>query len=1087
MGVKNKNIEDFYPLSPMQQGILFHSLAEPKSGVYFEQFSWNLWGKLNIQAFRRAWQHIVERHSILRTCFVWEGLKEPVQIVHRQVNLPWQEYNWQVLSPEEQRQKLEFFLQSDRSSGFELKQPPLIRLTLIQLSDISYNFTWSHQHLLLDGWSVASVFKEVLAGYKAFSADREVHLETVRPYRDYIVWLQQQNLSEAEAFWRQTLKGFTTPTQLSVSKGASLLTQTDSYDEGKLKLSVVTTAALQSLAKQYQLTLNTLVQGAWALLLSRYSGQEDVVFGAVTSGRPDTLGKAESMVGLFINTVPIRVQVSPEEFLLPWLQKIKDQLVEARQYEYYPLVKVQGWSEVPKGVSLFESIVVFENYTVDASVRHRDINLEVEDFYSFEKTNYPITLTVISGDEFLLKITCNDSDRFDSETINRMLGHLQTLLESMVINPQQRLGELSLLTEPERHQLLVEWNQTQIEYSKEQCIHELFETQVERTPYAIAIVFEDQQLTYGELNKRANQLAHYLRSLGVKPEVLVGICVERSLDMVIGLLAILKAGGAYVPLDPNYPQERIAFILKDTQAPVLLTQASLVQEIPQHQAQVVYLDTDWHLIAQHRQENVFSELTTDNLAYVIYTSGSTGKPKGVMVKHASTVAMLDWANKTFTPEAWAGVLASTSICFDLSVFEVFVPLCYGGKVILIENALYLATLPAAFGVTLINTVPSVISQLIRNNSIPQTVQTVNIAGEPLQNQLVQQLYQQNNIQQVFNLYGPSEDTTYSTSSWIQKGASNTPPIGRPIHNTQAYLLDRNLQPVPVGVPGILYMSGAGLARGYFNQAELTADKFIPNPYANLPGERLYKTGDLARYLPNGEIEYIGRIDNQVKIRGFRIELGEIETQIGQYPGVQEAVVAVYSSEADSQRIVAYVVPQKEQTLTIPELRGFLELKLPNYMVPAAFVVLETLPLTPNGKVDRKALPIPDTIRPKDKNLVAPRNYVETKLTEIWADVLGVEQVGIFDNFFELGGDSIFAIVIITRANRAGLKLTVKQLFQHQTVADLATVAVTRKASQAEQKVIKNDTPSNFPKANLNQQELDSFLAKITLGNKNQTT
>ncbi|PMB38310.1 non-ribosomal peptide synthetase, partial [Fischerella thermalis CCMEE 5319] len=511
MGVKNKNIEDFYPLSPMQQGILFHSLAAPKSGVYFEQFSWTLRGKLNITAFRRAWQHVVERHSILRTSFVWEGLKEPAQVVHRQVNLPWQEYNWQHLSSDEQQQKLELFLDSDRSSGFELKQPPLMRFTLVQLSDISYNFTWSHHHLLLDGWSVGLVFKEVLACYKAFSNGQDLDLEPIRPYRDYIVWLQQQNLSEAETFWRQMLKGFTTPTQLFVNKGASVLTQTDGYEESELKLSVVTTAALQSVAKQHQLTLNTLVQGAWALLLSRYSGQEDVVFGSVTSGRPPTLAKAESMVGLFINTVPIRVQVSPEELLLPWLEKIKEQLVEVRQYEYCPLVKVQGWSEIPKGLSLFESIVVFQNYAVDASVRQRDINLEIEDFHGFEKTNYPITLTVVPDNELLLKITCDHSDRFDTDTINRMLGHLQTLLEGMAINPQQRLGELSLLTESERHQLLVEWNQTQVEYAQQQCIHELFETQVERTPNAVAVVFESEQLTYRELNTRANQLAHYLR------------------------------------------------------------------------------------------------------------------------------------------------------------------------------------------------------------------------------------------------------------------------------------------------------------------------------------------------------------------------------------------------------------------------------------------------------------------------------------------------------------------------------------------------------------------------------------------------
>ena len=678
MGVKNKNIEDFYPLSPMQQGILYHSLAASQSGTYFEQFSWTLHGKLNITAFHCAWQHIVERHSILRTCFVWQGLKEPIQVVHRQVTLPWQEYNWQHLSPDEQQQKLKVFLESDRSSGLELTQPPLMRFTLVQLSDTSYNFIWSHHHLLLDGWSVGIIFKEVLACYKAFSNSEDVYLEPIRPYRDYIVWLQQQNLSEAETFWRETLKGFTTPTRLWADRGSrKSLNLEDDYTEQEIQLSAVTSAALQSVAQQHQLTLNTLVQGAWALLLSCYSGQEDVVFGAVTSGRPPNLAKAESMVGLFINTLPIRVQVSPKEFLLPWLQKIKDQLIEARQYEYSPLVKVQGWSEVPKGLSLFESIVVFQNYAVDTSVRQRNINFEIEDFHGFERTNYPITLMVSADEKLSLKITCNDSDLF--EAITRMLGHLQTLLEGMITNPQQRLCELSLLTETEQHQLLREWNNTEVEYPQEQCIHELFEAQVERTPDTIAVVFEDEQLTYWELNTRANQLAHYLRSLGVKPEVLVGICVERSLSMVIALVAVLKAGGAYVPLDPSHPKERLGFILENARVPVLLTQVSLLEIMPQQKAQVICLDADWHLIEQQSQENLFFQLTTDNLAYVIYTSGSTGKPKGVQIPHSTLSNFLYSMKEAPGLTSEDTLLAVTTYCFDIAALELFLPIIVGSR------------------------------------------------------------------------------------------------------------------------------------------------------------------------------------------------------------------------------------------------------------------------------------------------------------------------------------------------------------------------------------------------------------------------
>ncbi|WP_407900825.1 amino acid adenylation domain-containing protein, partial [Scytonema sp. NUACC26] len=1045
MGIKNKNIEDFYPLSPMQQGILYHSLAAPKSGVYFNQFSWILQGKLNIIAFHRTWQYVVARHSILRTCFAWEGLKEPAQIVHRQVMLPWQEYNWQHLSPDEQQQKLELFLQSDRSSGFELTQPPLMRLTLIQLSDAYYNFTWSHHHLLLDGWSFATIFKEVFACYKAFSNSEDVYLDPIRPYRDYIVWLQQQNLSEAETFWREALKGFTTPTQLWVDRGArKSLTPQDDYAEQKIQLSALTTAALQSIAQQHQLTLNILVQGAWALLLSCYSGQEDVVFGAVTSGRPPTLAQAESMVGLFINTLPIRVQISPKEFLLPWLQKIKDQLIEAHQYEYCPLVKVQGWSEIPKGLSLFESLVVFENYPVDASVRQRDINFEVDDFHGFERTNYPITLTVNPGKELLLKITYDDSYQFD--TITRMLGHLQTLLEGMVTNLQQRLSELSVLTETERHQLLMEWNDTEVEYSQQICIHELFEVQVEHTPDAIAVVFEDQHLTYWELNVRANQLAHYLRSLGVKPEVLVGICVERSLDMIIGLLAILKAGGAYVPLDPSYPKERLAYMLEHSQPSVLLTQQYLVESLLNHQAKVICIDSDWELIADKNTENLAYNITVDHLAYVIYTSGSTGRPKGAMNTHRGICNRLLWMQDTYQLSSSDCVLQKTPFSFDVSVWEFFWTLITGARLVVAQpeghrDTNYLINLILQQQITTLHFVPSMLQVFLEAEGLEKCRSLVRVmaSGEALPAQLQQRFWNRLDAQ-LHNLYGPTEAAVDVTFWQCKDSVTNqkTVPIGRPIANIQIYLLDKYLNPVAVGVTGEVYIGGVGVGRGYLNHPDLTAEKFIPNLFSQ-EAARFYKTGDLARYLPNGEIEYIGRIDNQVKLRGFRIELGEIETLITQHPAVRETVVVVDSDSASSQRIVAYVVPQKEQTLTMIELRSFLESKLPNYMVPAVFVILEALPLTPNGKVNRKALSTPEftQVLPPSR-IILPSTLIENLLAGIWAEVLGIDKIGIDNNFFELGGHSLIATRVISQIRQVfQVELPLHYLFEKPTIARLA--------------------------------------------------
>lgn len=595
--------------------------------------------------------------------------------------------------------------------------------------------------------------------------------------------------------------------------------------------------------------------------------------------------------------------------------------------------------------------------------------------------------------------------------------------------------------------LLLEWHQNPAVYVNDICIHQLFEYQVEKTPEQIAVIFEDKQVSYQELNQQANQLAHYLQTLNVQPEVLVGICLERSLEMIVGLLAILKAGGAYVPLDPAYPSERLALMLEDSQLSILLTQQNLLSKLPEHQAHIVCLDSDREAITQHNQENLISLVTDKNLSYVIYTSGSTGKPKGVAIEHHSTVALLHWAREVFTTEDLAGVLAATSICFDLSVFEIFVPLSWGGKVILAENALYLSTLLAAQEVTLINTVPSAIAELLRIQGIPASVRTVNLAGEPLQNRLVQQIYALENIQKVFNLYGPTEDTTYSTFALVKKGDSIVT-IGRAIANTYCLLLDEQMQIVPTGVSGELYIGGEGLARGYLNRPELTDQRFILSPFISEPGgdtkqmvkkQRLYKTGDLARYLPDGNIEYIGRIDQQVKIRGFRIELGEIETALWQHPDVQEVVVIAKEFSPGDQRLVAYVVLKPESSDTnVGNLRRFLKQKLPDYMIPSRFVQLSALPLTANGKVDRKALPAPVKTLNANEKFVAPRTPIEERVAEIWSNLLGLKNIGVHDNFLALGGHSLLAFQILCRIRDIfQVELPMRHFFEAPTISEIA--------------------------------------------------
>jgi aspartate racemase len=748
------------------------------------------------------------------------------------------------------------------------------------------------------------------------------------------------------------------------------------------------------------------------------------------------------LVGHCVSLLPLRVRVEKDQSFGDYLRSRRTAVLDA--YEHQQLTFGSLLKKLPISRDASRIPLVPVTFNLDQPLTGEQLHydgLDVEVFSNpryFESFEIAVNASEAAG---RLVLECQyNTNLFDAATIRRRLEEFEVLLTGIAADPNQAIAKLSILTEAEQ-KLLVHWNDTQAEYPQDKCIHQLFEARVEQMPDAVAVVFADQQLTYRELNARANQLARYLRSLGVGPEVLVGICIERSLSMLVGLLGILKAGGAYVPLDPTYPKDRLAFIIEDSQVPVLLTAAHLVEFLPENQARLVYLDTDREIFDRESADNLTLEVTPDNLAYVIYTSGSTGRPKGVAIEHHSPVALIDWAREIFTAEHLAGVLAATSICFDLSVFELFVPLSWGGKVILAQNALSLPTLPAADEVTLINTVPSAIAELLRVDGIPASVRVVNLAGEPLPHSLVQQLYKQDTIEQVFNLYGPSEDTTYSTFTLVKKGDSIVT-IGRPIANTRCWLLDARMQPVPIGLPGEVYISGVGLARGYLNRPELTAERFIPNPFNQSKGsDRLYKTGDLARYLPDGNIEFLGRIDHQVKIRGFRIELGEIESVLSQHPAVREAVAIAREDVPGNKRLVAYLVAKQEPAPTMSDLRRFLKERLPEYMVPSAFVFLDTLPLTPNGKVDRRTLPAPEMARLDSQDIyVAPRNPVELQLAEIWEKMLGVQRISIADNFFELGGHSLLAVQLLTEIEKAfNKKLPSATIFQAPTVEQLAGI------------------------------------------------
>ncbi|SFJ64597.1 non-ribosomal peptide synthetase [Thermoflavimicrobium dichotomicum] len=1023
--------EDIYPLSPLQEGLWFHSLVDEGEGDYVVQMMFTLAGKLDVPAFMEAWKRIAQRYSVLRTAIVAEGLARPHQVVLKQVELPILVEDWTERTPAEQEDFLQSYLEQDRKRGFSLNQAPFMRLALFKQGEESYQFVWTYHHVILDGWSMPLIFQDLFTLYESLTTEQPIQLEEVRPYREYIAWLQKQDQEEAETFWRTKFKGFTTPTVLPAWKTQSSQ-EKPAYQERVVYLSEEMTARLTDFVRQHRMTVNTVVQGAWAYLLSRYSGENDVVYGATVSGRPADLPGVEKMVGLFINTLPVRVQVPMEQTVLAWLKQLQLEQLELRQYEYTPLVDIQSWSELPAGASLFDTLVVFENYPVGEVANRVPGELDILQAKGLEQVSYPLTLIVAPGEQLYLKWMF-DANRFPDETIARMIEQLQVILRDLVECPEQPVAQVDILTEEETH-LLAEWNDTACDYPMDHTIHEWVEQQVKRTPAAIAVMTEERALTYEALNHRANRLAHFLQKQGVEPEVRVGIFMNRSLDLLVGILAVLKAGGTYVPLDPAYPKERLLYMLSDAQARVILTQAALEPELKEVSASVIAVDRDASEWAAEAEDDPQSLASADHLAYLIYTSGSTGQPKGVMITHRNASALIHWARTVFTPEELQGVLASTSICFDLSVFEMFVPLSVGGTVILAENALQLPELSMKDQVTLINTVPSAMAELLRIKGIPASVRTVNLAGEPLPNQLAQQIYALGTVEKVYNLYGPSEDTTYSTYALVEKGADTQPPIGRPLSNTQAYVLDARLRPVPIGVPGELYLSGAGVARGYLHKEEMTAERFIPSPWAKGETTRLYKTGDLVRYREDGQLEFLGRIDHQVKIRGYRIELGEIEAVLRKHPTVQDVVVVAREDIPGDKRLVAYVVSEQADT---DAWQQHVKQKLPDYMIPSVFVVMDALPLTPNGKLDRKALPAPKQTG-SDQAYVAPRTATEEILAAIWSEVLRIQPVGVHDHFFELGGHSLLATQVMARIHETfQIQLPLRILFEKPVLSELA--------------------------------------------------
>lgn len=929
MSKRERNVESIYPVSPMQQGLLFHTQLDQKSGAYIDQFIMELCGKFYPDKFKQAWLKLIERHEVFRTLFVDLDKDKPLQVVRKRVELPWHIEDWCDLSPESQKTQLQSYLENERKAGFDTGQAPLMRITIIHCGSDHVKFIWTHHHAIFDGWSFGKVYQELFSCYVAICQNQSLSLPSVRPYRDYVSWLSQRDSSEDKKYWRQYLQGFYAPTTLMSYQGKAeehLLPQ-----HLELRLSDQLTKSIDSFVRLEQLTFNTVMQGTWALLLSRYSGERDVVFGTVVSGRPPEIEGIETMVGPFINTVPLRVDVDQTMAVLPWLNRLHHHCqVERSAYEHTALFDIQKCSEIEGGAALFQSLFVVENFPMEKTLDDlvADTGAVIKSFYYHNWCDYPLTVAIAILDEKINIRVEYDHNLFDKLAVERLLNHFHVLLQSIIDRPTQKLASLTLITNEEQQQILSEWNNPSTHYPASECLHDRLERQAAKTPNAIAVKRQDEELSYQTLNQRSNQLAHYLIAQGVRPESRVGLGLERSLNMVIAILGILKAGGCYVPLDPDNPAERLNYILEDSGIELLLTESHLLKDTVQHESVCyLHLDQDWAIISQHERDNPQVTVHPDNLAYMIYTSGSTGRPKGALTTHANVIRLFSSANQLFNFDQNDVWTLFHSCAFDFSVWELWGAWFYGGKLIVVpywisRDPQHFCKLVYEEGVTVLNQTPSAFQQFISADKALDLDQGqlkldyVIFGGEALDLPSLQPWFARHGDKpQLVNMYGITETTVHVTYYFINQADTQQAGslIGAQLADLQAYTLNEVLQLTAPGVPGELHVGGGGLARGYHQQPALTAERFIPHPYSQRPGERLYKTGDLVRYLPDGVMEYRGRIDKQVKIRGFRIELGEIKATILRHPAI--AACEVVAREDDgNKRLVAYLVPDKHYVL-----------------------------------------------------------------------------------------------------------------------------------------------------------------------------
>lgn len=1006
---------DSYRLTPLQEGLLFHTVSSPGEGVYVEQLHGEVEGDLDVGAFERAWRRAIERHDVFRTSFHWNN-GEPRQRVAPDATFGLAVEDWREHTAEEQQRLLDDRLVEDRRLGFNLARPPLMRVAVMRVGEQQWRWLWTHHHLVLDGWCLSQVVGEVLECYRADIESTEPNLIVRRPFRDYIDWLDRQDAQAAEAYWREALAGFRLPSRIDAPKPAG--PADDGPAEQDLIIGEELTARLQTFARQMQVTPSTMVTAAWAILVGAYSGSDDVVFGVTVSGRPAELAGFDVMIGPFINTLPLRVRLDAQAPLHIWLRELHRSHARMREHEYSRLVDIQRCSEVPAGTPLFDALMVFENYPVDASLREQRSGLSFGPVTFVERSTYGLALAAIPSKTLTLRLYF-DRARFDRATVARMLEQLEYLLDSASAGGVERLGAWSALPPAERALVTAGWNASTPSWNSDRPVHEVFDEYAAANPKAIALAFDGRRLSYGDLARHSDRLSAWLRRKGAGPETLVGLQMDRSIEMVVAIFAVWKAGAAYVPLDPSYPARRLAHMVEDSGVNLVLT-APMVQKV----------------LASRSSARPRSGVNVrpDMLAYVIYTSGSTGIPKGTLVTHRGLANLAHAQSRTFDVRPGDRVLQFASLNFDASVSEIVMALCFGATLHLRSRDQMLPGAPFVERlrderITHVTLPPSVLSALPHEPLAD--LRTLIVAGESCPPALAATWA---DGRRVVNAYGPTENTVCASMGDFGSGPLT---IGRPMANVQIYILDRHGELVPAGAAGEVYIGGIGVARGYLRRPGLTAERFVPDPWSTQPGARMYRSGDLARWLADGTIEFLGRIDHQVKIRGHRIEPEEIANVLRERGGVSDAAVIVVPSAGGHPRLVAYVAT-RGGVVTADALRATCAEWLPDYMVPSVVVVLDTLPLTPSGKLDRAALPDPEVV--SQAGFQAPRSDTEHALARVWQEVLGLERVGIDDNFFALGGDSIVTLQIVSKAAQAGVPITARDLFAHPTVAGLARVA-----------------------------------------------